>query len=127
MLLSGAELEGEPLVIEPYQHPNGQAVVDSTALAYGWEWSTLGSGGHDNAAWAKGKGPHRALSSARYWGIVPDLLPQPPKLSVHLSCSWPQQMRHSASGGTDAAAFRGNTVSAEVLSSGVPAIHWPAD
>ena len=117
MLLSGAELEGVPLVIELSEHP--KSVADSAAV-YGWEWSALGSGSHDNAAWAKGKGPHRALSSARYWGIVPDLLPQPPKLSVHLSCSWP-------SGGTDAAAFRGNTVRAEVLSSGNPTLQWPAD
>lgn len=127
MLLAGAELEGEPLVVEPCLDPEGQAVADSSAPAYGWEWSALGGEGHDNAAWVNGKGPRRALSSARYWDIVPDLLPHPPKLSVHLSCSWPQQVRRGASGGTAAAAFRGNTVSAEVLSSGSPALQWPGD
>jgi len=124
--LSGTELEGEPIVVEAT--PGSQAALGSGGAAYGWEWSALGSGddGHDNAAWLAGNGPRRALSSARYWGVVPDLLPHPPKLEVHLACTWAQQVHRGGKSGAFAA-FRGNTVSAEMLSSGAPMLHWPVD
>lgn len=91
-----------------------EAITPATAPA-GWEWTELDDE-LSNAAWQAGGGPKRTLSAARYWSVVPDLVPLAPRLRAHLVVSY----------GEGGAVHRGNWLTASAMAA-EPAVWFPDD